>query len=350
LQQTMQRFDQWYGPYPYPQVTVVDPPHGANRADGMEYPTLITAGTTWYMPRGVRLPEMVVEHEFGHQYWYGMVATNEFEDAWLDEGINSYSEVKVLNSIYGADTSALQIAGLTLGEAGMQRMYYLRHPDTDPLVRPGWLFMDRSAYGSVSYGKTATVLLTLEKIVGEATLQRALRVYFLRYRFTHPTGEDFLKTLEEVSRQNLRWYFEQAVYGTSVLDYEVLEIHSDRPDWAQKQTPAQQEKTGDVYYTSTVLVHRKGDFVFPVDVLVRFDDGHAVREHWDGRDRWVRYTYHGRGRVLSAEIDPTHEVWLDTGFYDNSRTRDPDGSAKQKLANYWLLLTQMLAQWVAWLI
>jgi hypothetical protein len=57
------------------------------------------------------MPELVVEHEFGHQYWYGMVATNEFEDAWMDEGINSYSEVKVLDSILGKNTSILNAGG-----------------------------------------------------------------------------------------------------------------------------------------------------------------------------------------------------------------------------------------------
>ena len=47
------------------------------------------------------MPELVIAHEFGHQYWYGMVATNEFEDPWLDEGINSYVEAKVMNSLRG---------------------------------------------------------------------------------------------------------------------------------------------------------------------------------------------------------------------------------------------------------
>ncbi len=101
MQQTMKRFDDWYGPYPYAQITVVDPPHGAEEAGGMEYPTFITGDTVWWAFKGEKLfPEGVTEHEFGHQYWYGMVATNEFENAWLDEGINSYTEAKVLDDIY----------------------------------------------------------------------------------------------------------------------------------------------------------------------------------------------------------------------------------------------------------
>jgi hypothetical protein len=99
---TLAEFDRRYGPYPYKIVTVIDPEPGSE-IGGMEYPTLFTGGTSWYEPTYVT--EVTAEHEFGHQYWYGMVATNEFEDAWLDEGINSYTEVNVLSSILGRDTS-----------------------------------------------------------------------------------------------------------------------------------------------------------------------------------------------------------------------------------------------------
>ena len=71
--QTLDHFEKWYGPYPYKTLTVVDPePDSA--AGGMEYPTFITGDSNWFMPAGLYLPEIVVEHEFGHQYWYGMVA------------------------------------------------------------------------------------------------------------------------------------------------------------------------------------------------------------------------------------------------------------------------------------
>ena len=112
---SLELFDKWYGPYPYDRLTVIDPPHGGADAGGMEYPTLITAGTSWNMPHGALLPEIVTEHEFGHQYWYGMVATNEFEEAWLDEGINSYTEAKVMDALYGKD-SALKFPFAQLGE------------------------------------------------------------------------------------------------------------------------------------------------------------------------------------------------------------------------------------------
>ena len=102
------------------------------------------------------------------------------------------------------------------------------------------------SYGGVTYGKTATMLLTLETVVGEQTLQKALHAYFMKYRFTHPTQEDFLRTVNEVAGQDLGWYWQQAVYGTQVLDYKVRRADSTRVDWANKDAP--DEKKGETLY------------------------------------------------------------------------------------------------------
>jgi Peptidase family M1 domain len=344
-QETMKRFDQWYGPYPYKQITVVDP--GDLRAGGMEYPMLITADTTWWMPEGLRFVEVVVEHEFGHQYWYAMVATNEFEEAWLDEGINTYTECKILDDIFGRDRSQMDLWRLTESDIASQRNGYIAAADFDPMTRFAYQYANGSSYGNVTYGKTGTVLFTLEKVIGEETLKRALHTYFMRYRFTHPTKEDFLKTVEEVSGQNLRWFFDQAVYGTNILDYEIYSARSDRLDWYVKNPP--KEKKGETPYRTMVLVHRKGDFIFPVDVLIKFDNGESVTEHWDGKDRWVRYTYDKKAKLVSAQIDPESAVLLDKDLFNNSYVVKEDTRARWKVINYWTWFTQMLSQCLAWL-
>lgn len=344
LKGTLEKYDEWIGPYPYDRITVVDPPHGALDAGGMEYPTLVTAGTSWDMPKGMLLPEVVLEHEFGHQYWYGMVATNEFEEAWMDEGVNSYMEVKVMDALYGKN-SFLNFPFAQLSEDQEQRLTYLSLPDTDPLTRLGWKFMSDQSYGAVSYGKTATVLLMLEKMLGEEMMRHVMHEYFLRYRFTHPTGEDFLKTIEDVSGQNLRWYFDQAFYGTNVMDFSIENAHSDRLNWWEKEKPGTEDQT----YRTYVTVRRQGDFVAPVDVVVRFEDGKSVTEHWDGKDRWIRYVYIGESKLASAEVDPQHTMWLDRNFFNNSFVVKPDARATHKLENLWLFAVEWVSQMTGWL-
>lgn len=347
LKESMNRFERWYGPYPYKTLTLVDPYPGS-AASGMEYPTFITGATSWLAPKGFLLePEETVVHEFGHQYWYGMVATNEFEDPWLDEGIDVYTQFKVMDSLYGPETSLLNLWGMTMGQREFRRLTYLGVADLDPIARQGWQYASENSYGGVIYGKTPTALLTLESVIGEDTLRQAMHTYFMRYRFTHPTGEDFLNTIEEVSGKNLRWYFNQAIYGTQVLDYEIWKISSTPVDWYQEN---REDKKGAAEFTSTVWIHNKGEFILPVDIEIRFDNGEKVRERWDGRDRWVKYSYQKKGKIQSVEVDPDHKIHFDRNNFNNSRTVEPNGAPASKLANYWIFLTQFFAQFLAgWL-
>ncbi len=349
--ETLDRFEKWYGPYPYKTLTVVDPEPGS-AAGGMEYPTFITGESTWRAMQGIWDVESVVEHEFGHQYWYGMVATNEFEDAWMDEGINSYTEVKVLGDILGADASVFDFHGIRLGDGPAHRLFFLSVYDLDPMAQKAYDYANSFSYGGITYGKTAEVLETLEGIIGKDTMDRAMHAYFMKYRFTHPTKEDFLKTIEEVSGKDLRWYFNQAVYGTNVMDYEILSVNSFPANWYEEKKKdkkdAKKDAKDDTVYQSYVTLHRKEDFVMPVEVEIKFANGEKVREHWDGQSRWTRFSYLKKAKVESAEIDPDHTVQIDRNNFNNSYRAEANGKPAHKLANYWLSITQLVSQALGW--
>jgi hypothetical protein len=349
LRESLDHFERWYGPYPYKTITLVDPePDSA--AFGMEYPTFITGGTSWFVPEGVHFPELVIEHEFGHQYWYGMVATNEFEDAWMDEGINSYTEVKVLDSVLGKNTSVLNMAGATLSEREVQRLGYISVADLDPIAKNAYDYYNSNSYGGVTYGKTASVLLTLESIIGEDTMAKAMHVYFMKYRFTHPTKEDFLKTIEDVAGKDLHWYFNQAVYGAQVMDYKVLRIDSLPVNWYEEEKKGAGKKDDkDTVYRSYVWLQRKEDFVMPVDVEIKFENGDKIREHWDGAARWVRLgPYEKKTKIESAELDPDHKIQIDRNDFNNSLTAEANGKPARKVQNYWMFAEQWLSQALGW--
>ncbi len=344
LKQTMQKYDEWYGPYPYKQITLIDPePNSA--VGGMEYPTLITAGTDWREPSWYHFGmDVTVAHEFGHQYWYGMVASNEFEEPWLDEGINSYSESKVVESLFGQNTSVLNGRTLYTSDAEIQRLFYIAHPDEDPIERPGWKFATTGSYGSIVYGKTATVLTTLEAVLGEETLRQALHVYFMRYRFQHPTGIDFLDTVKEVTgRKDLEPYMEQAFEGTELLDYSVDSLTSDSTEWWKGGNAAGP-------YQTSVVVRRKGTFLFPVNLEVGFADGSKELATWDGKDRWARFSWEKPVRAVYAQVDPDGNVPLDVNSFNNSYTLQRDRTARLKLTNYWVFAQQLLGQWLSFLV
>jgi hypothetical protein len=347
LKRTMQKFDEWYGPFPYKQMTLIDPEPGSE-IFGMEYPTLITGGTSWLDPDWVLGNELVTEHEFGHQYWYGMVATNEFEEAWLDEGINSYTEAKVVASLYGDKTSVINGKTATMSDLEMQRSSYIGAKSYDPMTRKAWQFVNSNSYAGVTYGKTAIVLTTLEAIVGQDAMARAMRAYFMRYRFKHPDGDEFLGTIKDVTgRQDLDDYFNQAVSGTRILDYAIKDVDSGPVKWWNPPSGKNECSQG---CRDTVTVHREGDFILPVTVEVKFDDGSRVREYWDGKDRWTRFVYVKNAKIISAEVDPDHVIWLDTNFINNSFVVVGNSTASHKIANYFLFANQLISQLLAWLV
>jgi len=237
-----------------------------------------------------------------------------------------------------------------MSDTEQELLSYTGEATYDPMTRFAWKFYSGGSYGGVTYGKTTVVLKTLESIIGEPTVQKALRVYFMRYRFTHPTGEDFLKTVEEVAgadgkTTDLRPYFNQAVYGTQVLDYEVKAADSEPVEWWKD---AGRNYKGD--YRTVVSLHRKGDFVLPVTVELKFDDGSKTYEHWDGVDRWTRYTYIKKAQLVSAEIDPQHQIWLDTNFFNNSYVVANHGAASAKVSSYWVIVQQLMAHFAAWVV
>src|SRR5439155_125882 len=107
---TLKYYGEWFGPYPYGHITIIDPAYQSG-AGGMEYPTLFTAGTRWLAPSDVSTPEGVTVHEAGHQFWYGIVGNNEFEDAWMDEGFNTFSTARTIAQMSRANYLAVRYFG-----------------------------------------------------------------------------------------------------------------------------------------------------------------------------------------------------------------------------------------------
>src|SRR5207247_4654037 len=144
----------WFGAYPYKTLTIVDPPEDGLGAGGMEYPTFITGlapklNLRWPLDR-VRLVEDVTLHEFGHQYWYGMVGSNEFEESWLDEGINTDSEYRAMELAYGP-RSFIELPGsIGMGLPAMAHAAYASLPNLDPIQRFAWRYSSSPSYGATS--------------------------------------------------------------------------------------------------------------------------------------------------------------------------------------------------------
>ncbi len=296
-------FQDWYGDYPYPNLTVVDPRRGAMGSGGMEYSTLITAGTAYGLPEGLRAVEVVIIHEFGHNYWYHLLASNEFEESWMDEGINSYSETEILQDKYGPDGDVVNLFGIKINNIQTHRARYLASRDLDPTVRKAWGYYNGASYGANSYAKPAVLLNTLHNYLGDEVMGKVMRAYVERWRFKHPKTRDFINVVNEVSGRDLNWFFEQALYSNVTLDYSVDEVITSEVkaargfDFEMPSTTTDSTMTNGhsvaasandkiaapgepKLYMSEVRVRRLGQFKFPVEMVAAFDNGEKVRETW----------------------------------------------------------------------
>lgn len=251
--QTMDRFGAWFGPYPYETLSIVVPPPGAGGAGGMEYPTLITAWDASVPVESLAL-EQVVVHELAHQYWYGMVANNEFEEPWLDEGLATYSENKMMSTILP------HYSRLTM-------MTPILEPA--PLSLPAWEYGD-DAYAANVYLRAARVLAGIEEVVGEQEMFRILKTYFNRYRFSHPSTKDFLATINEVSGKNFDDFFNRFVFRERMVDYRIQNIHS--------EATAQPGR-----YKHRITLDVTDDIGQNVPILIRFADGHTEEITWNAK-------------------------------------------------------------------
>jgi len=152
-----------------------------------------------------------------------------------------------------------------------------------------------------------------------------MRTYFDRWKFRHPTSEDFVAVAEEVSGQNLRWFFDQFLSSPDKLDYAVSKLESKKVEEAEGIFDNQKETEGEkVLYKNEVVVIRKGELIFPQEILIAFENGEEIWEKWDGKDRWKRFIYFKPYRLQSAQIDPEHKIVLDVNFTNNSRILKPN--------------------------
>jgi hypothetical protein len=332
------------GPYPYATLTIVDPPWGARGAGGMEYPTLITGGTHRFAPANVHSPESVTIHEFGHQYFYGLLASNEFEEPWLDEGFNEYMENRVVGAAYGSNHPVLSVFGWRVPVNVAIRLpldsnrRYFAVATQDALASPAWKFRARTSYGAHVYSKTALVLATLERLVGTSTMNRALRLYADRWRFKHPTTADWIAAVNDATGRDWRWFFDRTFFSSGAVDYAVEEATSKEakpPKGLFESDGKLEEKTPRSLaaakgWDTLVTVARRGDVALPVEVVLRFEGGRIHRSGWDGEARWKRFRVANGPKLLEAIVDPNEKILLDLDRTNNGRLATPDRRAASR--------------------
>ena len=228
-------------PYPYPHMTAVD---GPTSCGGMEYPMMTCIGGTWDT---LGMYEVTV-HEIAHMWFPMLVGSDEKRYAWMDEGVSQYVQSQAMPDFFkGYDDEAQNREPyISLAEAGGE-VELMRHGDR----YPGY-----NAYGTATYYKTATAMVALRGVLGRETFDRALKEYGRRWQYKHPVPQDLFNTFQDVSGQDLTWFWRTWFYETWKLDQAIDTVIT----------------TGD---SAEVVIANRGRAPMPVPLVVTREGGRA---------------------------------------------------------------------------
>lgn len=242
-----------YGEYPYGEYVVIQGGDG-----GMEYTmgTLITGNRNFGSLVGVTV------HELIHAWYEGVVANDETTDQWIDEGFTVYLSALTMNELFNdgeGDPMVNRHQGyFNIVNAGIEEPMHL-HADH---------YHRNSAYGVASYTKGAIFLHQLGYIVGDDVLKRGLNRFYEEWKFKHPKGLDFLRTMERESGMVLDWYYEYWVETTRTIDYGISSVES--ADNGQTE----------------ITLERIGLMPMPIDLEVELTDGSIHHYYIPMRIMW----------------------------------------------------------------
>lgn len=318
LHDAVKYYSQWNGNYPYSIVQAVDGTISAG--GGMEYPTITNIGD---VSNDVML-ETVIVHEVGHNWFYGILGSNERAHPWLDEGLNSANEMRYLTTKYpelNASTMlGFDFAAKFLGiDTLRHRMsYYLGYKwsaltnNDQPIEGPAAEFTD-SNYGTIVYYKSAACLNYLRAYLGDELYDKCMHAYYDAWKFKHPQPNDFRKIMEKVSKKNLSWFFDDLVNSNKVLDYKLTK--KKKPNTKSSVT------YGWMKYEEGVEVKNTGGIAAPFCVVGYKNDTIADMRWYQGFTGKYVVSF-PNGNYDRIQIDP---------FYDAPEISHKNNSYKYKI-------------------
>jgi hypothetical protein len=352
----IEKFSAMFVPYPWPIMSVIDPPvEAAAGAGGMEYPTLVTTqGDSVFARPGLRLPEYVTVHEVGHNWFQGLLASNEPEEAWLDEGVNEWADTEVMAELYMPRSSAVDWMGWQAELSAVLRSLSTDPADLpSPIASAAYAFVDTAAYGDATYSSTMRALATLQRTVGSQRFAAAMKSYAKQFAFRHPTGRDLFTTLAAELGQDLTWFFGPVFHdvGGLALKLRHAECKPAHPprgvfgDGSGKRTVTEADAPDTTTWACEVVIQNTGTIHVPVDLELKFADGSSKLLRWDdrGTTTWERFTVERSSQLVEVWLDPEGKIALDNPTMHHYRVIG-DGSAALRAGAWFGSLAQTLMQ------
>lgn len=322
---TIRVYSEKIGRYPYPQMTIADVDQG------MEYPMIVMCGGKSPTYNGL------FYHEIGHNWFYGVIGSNETAYPLLDEGFTVFLTNLAEESLEDVVTFQKNRIGNRYPQrfwpldpdfwAGTQRRYILfaRTGFEQKVLTHSNRHPDRLSYRNSAYNKPASSLRALQGVLGDSIFFRVMRTYFRRWKFRHPYPEDFQRVAEEVSKRNLDWFFDQWWNRTGTCDYALTSLKNQRQPDGNYRVKIGLKRVGEIFMpvdlSVTLADGTERLFTIPVDEFSKRVPGITVLPKWYGWGNFNRrYTAEVvlPARAKRVIIDPHR--WLPEVNYLNNRS------------------------------
>ena len=189
-------FNEKFGEYPYDEYKIVV----TEFPSGMEYPGIVFISSDYYNESFIDILEDVIVHETAHQWWYGIVGTDQIDESWIDEGLATYSEVIYIEEVYGEEAAD---------------MHYKHNIESIYQQHSGFLGEDKRVdkslsefenwndYSMLVYSRGVGFFRELDKNYGEGTLEKILQEVYKRYKFKNIKEEEFIELIEEITGDSM---------------------------------------------------------------------------------------------------------------------------------------------------
>lgn len=209
LKETVKHYGKWVGPYQYKTIKAVL--GDLHAGGGMEYPTVTV------IDKKSKNLETVVVHEAGHNWFYGMLGSNERDHAWMDEGLNTFYEQKTNEA---TDTSHKKVKGKKVDESILY--YQMAATHNDQAIDQTSANFTKLNYGLDVYYKSTLMLKWLEEYMGPADFSKGMHDYYDNWHFHHPYPEDFRKCMQNYTSKSLDWFFDEILKTEKKIDFKII--------------------------------------------------------------------------------------------------------------------------------
>ncbi len=212
LAETAKYLSKEVGEYPYNQISIVDGPLYAG--GGMEYPNIAIIGSLPDEPT----VNIVIVHEAGHNWFQGILGSNERVHPWMDEGVNSFYEAKVVEEL-----RKKKVPIAASGGNGVVYMLNGHIHNDQPIELPSEEYLS-SNYGGVVYAKAAKALEYLEGFMSKEDFSNGIKHYFKNWNLKHPSPSDFRESMQRNTQKNIAWFFDDLIKSPNPIDFKIKSV------------------------------------------------------------------------------------------------------------------------------